>query len=299
MEVLSNALGGKKFSTWVEGPLRKKVKASWILVEPKKKEGRTALIEMARASGLALLNGKNQIMEATSTGTGQLIKAALDKNCKKIILGVGGTACSEGGAGALRALGFRYFDGKGRDLSAKPKDLGRLFSINKTLLDPRLKQTQILVLCDVKNPLLGPKGSARTFGPQKGATPKQVEKLEKILRHWAGFSAKSVKNLPGAGAAGALAFGLAAFAGAKLVPGTSQVMRALNWNAAARKADLIITGEGRLDKTSFQGKVVGEIIKRRGHAQVMVVCGSSSLSKKEIQRSHISRVARLQEFIWN
>ncbi len=291
--MLATALGGKEIRTTVEGPLGKKVRAAWSVLG----DGRTAVIEMARASGLALVHGKNKIMEATSIGTGQLIQAALAKGCRTIYIGVGGTACSDGGAGALAALGFRYFDNRGTELSANPKELLRLARIDRKHLDARLKRARIHVLCDVTNPLLGPRGSARTYGPQKGATPVQVRLLEKMLRRWSTFARPRLKNKPGVGAAGALAFGLVAFANATLVAGTPFVMKRLNWARAARGADIIFTGEGRLDKTSLQGKVAGEILKRRGKSKVVVVCGSNLLTRRQTKAAGIDQCFTLKEFL--
>ncbi len=291
LDVLYGALGGKKISTRVEGPLGRPVNAVWAKI------GRMAVIEMARASGLALVKGKKRIMEATSVGTGQLIRAALDRGCTKIVLGVGGTACAEGGAGALQALGLRYFDPKGRELSAKPKDLVRIARVEWKNFDARVDKAEIRVLCDVTNPLLGRNGSARTFAPQKGATPSQVRILEKMLKRWSALARVDAKNKKGAGAAGALAFGLAGFARAKLTPGTSFIMDALQWRSRARRAKIIFTGEGRLDRTSFQGKVVGEIVKRRGRAKVIVVCGSSALTRSQAKAARIADVVTLKEFL--
>ncbi|MCG3205135.1 MAG: Glycerate 2-kinase [Elusimicrobia bacterium] len=297
LDVLTHALDGTKKFTWVEGPLGRKVKASWALIEETKSRPRRAVIEMARASGLALIRGKNRIMEATSYGTGQLIKAALDHDCKEILMGVGGTACSDGGAGALQALGLRYYGHTGRSISAKPKDLQKLDRVDFQGLDPRLRRARIYVLCDVENPLLGTSGSARTFGPQKGATGNQVQILEKMLHHWSRFAPLQAQSLKGAGAAGGMAFGLAGFAKARLVRGTSYVMRALEWEKEAKKADLIVTGEGRLDKTSFQGKVVGEIIKHRVGVPVWVVCGSHTLTPNQLKQFYISKIFTLKEFL--
>lgn len=291
LDVLQTALHGKTITTRVRGPLGKPVLANWA------KMGRTAVIEMARASGLALVKTHNRIMDATSFGTGELIKAALDRGCGRILIGVGGTACGEGGAGALEALGLRYFDEKGRLLSAAPNDLIRLQRVDWKNFDSRLKRTDIRILCDVRNPLLGKNGSARTFGPQKGATPSQVHTLEKTLSKWARFARRDMRLKPGAGAAGALAFGLAGFAGAKLTPGTPFLMEAIQWKKAARRADVIVTGEGRLDKTSFQGKVIGEIVRRRGRAKVWAVCGSSTLTVSDAKRRGLDRLFALKDFL--
>jgi glycerate kinase len=289
LDVLLGALKGKKISTIVRGPLGKKVKADWGIV-PRR---RLAVIEMARASGLALVRGKNRIRGASSFGTGQLIKAALDKGCKTILIGVGGTATADGGAGALEALGLRYLDDQDHILSGRPVDLIRLSRIDRRGLDVRLRRTNIVVLCDVTNPLLGKQGSARTFAPQKGASPHDVEFLERLMKKWSRFANPWTKNRAGTGAAGALAFGLAAFARAKLVRGTPYVMKTLNWKKAARRASVIVTGEGRLDKTSFSGKVIGEILKNRFRAKVCIVCGTNTLSSKEWKRRGITRVEQM------
>lgn len=285
LEVLLKGLKGKVMRTRVRGPLGKPVNARWGLL-PKK----TAIIEMARASGLALVKGRNRVLEATTYGTGELIRAALKQGCRTILIGVGGTATSDGGAGALQALGLRYFDKHGRELNASPRDLLCLHRIDWNGLRAQLEKTNVFVLCDVTNPLLGPKGSARTYGPQKGATPKQVELLEKALKHWSTFSKFQVKDRPGVGAAGALAYGLAAFVGAKLVRGAPFIMKTLRWKEKSKGADFILTGEGRLDKTSFQGKVIGEIVKQRGRARVGVICGSNALTPAQLKKHHLHDV---------
>ncbi len=260
LDVLSLALRARTKRSQVTGPLGKKVWARWA-VAPKGPlvPEKTAIIEMARASGLALVSGKNKIMEATTYGTGELIQAALTSGCRRIVMGVGGTATGEGGIGALQALGLKYFDKHHQSLSGSPQNLLKIKEINWSQLDPRLRNVKIFVVCDVTNPLLGPHGSARTFGPQKGATPKQVEQLEKGLRHWARFAKFQTKNHSGAGAAGALAYGLSAFLGAQLVRGSPFIFKMLNWKKSAKKADVIISGEGQLDQTSFSGKAIGEM----------------------------------------
>lgn len=285
-------LGGRRIRTKVKGPLGRPVVAEWGLLagNQTRSAGRTAVIEMARASGLALVKGKNRILEATTFGTGELIRAALDRRCRTLYIGVGGTATSDGGAGAMEALGLRYFDRFGRRLSAAPRALERLARVDDGRLDRRLRKTKIYVLCDVKNPLLGRRGSARTFGPQKGATTKDVLFLESVLWRWSSFARRQTRDWPGAGAAGGLAFGLSAFAGARLVNGTPEIIRTLRWERAAQKADLIVTGEGRMDETSFFGKVTGEIARRRGEAKVAVLCGSTTVSRAYWKRRGIVHV---------
>jgi glycerate kinase len=288
LDCLRGALGGKLISTRVRGPLGKTVKAAWLLA-PRK----TAVIEMARASGLALLKGKNRIRDATTFGTGQVINAALDRGCTRLLIGVGGTATADGGAGAMEALGLRYFDKAGRRLSGAPSELARLHRIDATHLDPRLKKTSITVLCDVTNPLLGAKGSAHTFAPQKGATPADVIFLESVMRRWSRFAPRRFIKAPGAGAAGALAFGLSAFAGARLKPGCPFIMKALQWERAARGKEWIVTGEGRLDKTSFGGKVVGAVVRASSRAKIAVICGATPLSTVYLKHHGIYQIETL------
>lgn len=286
LDVLTANLGGRLMATRVQGPLGKPVRAAWAILPEK-----IAVIEMARASGLALVRGKNRIMKATSHGTGELIRAALDRGCREIWIGVGGTATAEGGAGALEALGLRYFDSSGRRLFSTPTDLLRLARVEWKDFDVRLKRVRIRVLCDVTNPLLGPRGSARVYGPQKGANARQVRLIEQALRRWSSFARVQTRHQPGAGAAGALAFGLSAFAGARLVRGMPFIMKKLNWAQAARRADVIVTGEGKMDRTSMQGKVVGEVLRRRGRAQVWVLCGSCVFTSEQLRRFGVYRMA--------
>jgi glycerate kinase len=190
-------------------------------------------------------------------------------------------------------LGLNYKDKNGKELSPAPNDLIRLHAVEWENLDPRLAKTKIYVLCDVKNPLLGPRGSARVFGPQKGATSSDVRFLEKFLDRWSQFApafAKATEGTPGAGAAGGLAFGLCAFLGAQLVKGTPFIMDRVKWNAVARRAAVIITGEGRVDKTSFGGKVTGEILRRRGKSHVFLVCGSAGVGARDLKKHGVSAI---------
>lgn len=289
LDVLLHAFKGKVVTTPVRGPMGNKVRAQWGFVRRQK----MAVIEMARASGLALVKGRKRILDATSFGTGELIKAALNRGCRRIFIGVGGTASSDGGAGALQALGLRYYDKDGRALSSRPRDLVRLARVEWSRFDRRLPGTKIHVLCDVTNPLLGPRGSAITYGPQKGANQTEVRFLERMLTLWARHARTQTKNKPGAGAAGALAFGLSAFAGAKLARGTPFIMEKLGWRRLAGKADIIITGEGRLDRTSFQGKVIGTILRGRGKARVYAICGKTPMKRRFLRQKGINNITQM------
>lgn len=274
--------------TTVRGPLGAPVRAEWGLFD--QNGVRTAVIEMARASGLALVKGRNRILDASSRGTGELIRAALDAGARRIVIGAGGTATADGGAGALEALGLRFYGGGDRPLRAAPRALIALRRVDRSRLDGRLRRTAVSILCDVTNPLLGARGSARTFGPQKGATPAQVALLERLMRRWSTFATVQTRNRPGAGAAGALAFGLSAFAGGRLVGGGEFIINELNWRRVARSVDWIVTGEGRLDETSFSGKVVGAVAAGKGRARLAVVCGTSALGARAWTSRGISAV---------
>lgn len=294
LDVLAKALRARIMTTAVNGPLGRRVTAKWGIAG--KGNSKLAIIEMAQASGLALLNGRNQIMKASSFGTGQLIQAALNKGCRTIFLGVGGTATADGGAGALAALGLQYRGERGRRLGPNPSELIHLKKVDWSQFDRRIRKTKIYVLCDVKNPLLGPHGSAVTFSPQKGATKKQVQILEKIMHLWSTHAKRKRKNQPGDGAAGALAFGLSAFAGAKLVEGAPFIMKIIQWKKSARKAQWIVTGEGKLDLTSFSGKVVGTIAKALPRKKIVVICGSMHMKISELKRFGIHKVILMGSF---
>jgi glycerate kinase len=209
------------------------------------------------------------------------------------VIGVGGTASSDGGAGALRALGLKYFDKAGREISEKPIEMIRLNRVDWSGFDRRVYRSKIYVMCDVKNPLLGSNGSAKTFGPQKGANSNEVDFLEKTLRLWSRFSKKNTTRELGSGAAGGMAFGLSGFAGAHLVRGSNFIIEMLNWVKFSRRTDVIIAGEGQLDLTSFRGKVIDAICKKRAPTKVYAVCGTCVLPKKFLKIKGISGVIQM------
>lgn len=312
LETLIRHAHGSWRSHLVTGPLGKRVRARWgILYNGSSFREPTAVIEMAEASGLKLLHEQNRILEATSIGTGELIAHAIHEGCKIIYLGVGGTACSDGGAGALYALGFRFVDKFGSMLKPTPQALMNIaLVLGPHRWDPfsdepnsgkvihashpmSLNKVKLVILCDVNNPLLGAKGSARTFGPQKGATKAEVELLESFLRRWSSLAFRQTRSMPGAGAAGGIAFGLSAFANATLVAGADCIMDFLDWKKDAKTTTLIVTGEGKLDKTSFSGKVIGEIVKHKSNNKVLVVCGSTTLSPVEWKKRGLTNVVAL------
>jgi glycerate kinase len=258
VEALLAAVGGERRRVRVTGPLGEPVEAEWALLA----DG-AAVIEMASAAGLALVpHGWRDPTRTTTFGVGELIRDALDAGVPRILVGVGGSGTVDGGAGAAQALGIE-FPLPGSGASTRPltgADLRDLVAVEAGDADPRLAVTDLAVACDVANPLLGPEGAAAVYAPQKGALPDQVEALEAGLAHLAALAAalephpRIGPDTPGAGAAGGLAFGLGAFFGARLVAGIDLVLTQVRFAERLRRADLVLTGEGRLDGQSLQGK---------------------------------------------
>jgi len=285
VEALVDATDGRRLTATVSGPLGDPVEAMWgMLGERSQTDGMpTTVVEMAAASGLPLLPTERRNPLLTSTyGTGQLVAAALNEGAGRIILGIGGSATTDGGAGCAQAVGVRFRDRAGCDLSdgLAGGSLSDIASVDVTGRDPRLADCEIQVACDVDNPLCGPRGAAAVYGPQKGATPAMVEQLDGGLAHLADVIAhdlgRDVRDMPGAGAAGGLGAGLVAFLGATLRPGIDIVTEAVGLADRLAGADLVITGEGRLDAQSMMGKVVygvGKVAKDAG-VPAVAICGS-------------------------
>ena len=244
--------------------------------------GRTAVIEMAAASGLGLIGPERRDpLRTTTFGTGQLILAALDAGAREIIVGIGGSGTVDGGVGAAQALGAVFTDRDNHPCRCGlgGGNLGDIFGIDISDIDPRIAEVSLRVACDVSNPLTGPDGAARIFGPQKGATSEVAERLDANLLHLAEVIRKTlgvdVKEIPGAGAAGGLGAGLVAFAGAKLESGVDTVAEALCLSRRLRGTDLCITGEGKLDSQSNSGKTTAGVAKlaRLGGVPTICICG--------------------------
>lgn len=273
---LSRSMEGELILSKVEGPLGSPVYAVWCLLP----DG-TAVIEMAAASGLLLVSGEKKDPLAASTfGTGQLIKAALDKDCKTIIIGIGGSATTDGGVGMASALGFRFLGRDGSDIGRGGGSLRDLCSIDASNADPRLGDTVIRVACDVDNPLTGPMGAAAVYSPQKGADAAEVRLLDDGLRHLADVCTQTFGTdcsaTPGAGAAGGLGFGLMTFLHATLERGVELVLDAVRFDEEVSDCDLVITAEGRFDAQTGRGKVpygVANRASRRG-VPVALIAGS-------------------------
>ena len=277
LQTLMDSSGGRILEQEVTGPLGEAVSARWGIMG----DGDTAVIEMAQAAGLALVPPeKRNPLFATTYGVGELIRHTLDRGLRRFIVGVGGSATVDGGAGAAQALGVRLLDDRNEELPFGGAALARLARIDFSELEPRVRGSRLLVACDVSNPLIGPSGASAVYGPQKGATPEMVAELEGALAHYAQVIQRGlgidVRDVLGAGAAGGLAAGLMALLGAELKPGVDIVLDVVGLDRHLETANLVITGEGRLDRqTVFNKAPVG--VARRAKARgipVIAVAGS-------------------------
>jgi glycerate 2-kinase len=245
---------------------------------------RTAVVELADVTGLRLLPGPKAPLTASTYGVGEVMAAALDHGATTIVLGIGGSASTDGGAGMLQALGVVLAGPDGEPLARGGAALAGLARIDAAGLDPRITggRCSVLVASDVDNPLLGPAGAAAVFGPQKGASPADVVLLDHALARWAELTAQvtgtDVASAPGAGAAGGTGFGALAYLGARLVPGVELVLDLIGFDAALAGADLVITGEGSLDEQSLSGKAPVGVARAAGRAGVPVVAVAGQLS---------------------
>jgi glycerate kinase len=266
------AAGFKSYQCEVVGPLGNLVTALFGL------KGQTAFIEMAEASGLSQLpGGEKSALFATSFGTGQLIRAALDQGAQHIILAVGGSATTDAGAGALQALGAQLLDESGDEIPWGGAALNDCVAINTTSLDPRLASVSFTLACDVTNPLLGPLGAARTFAPQKGATADDVELLEKSLANFASLVGGDLGSRSGAGAAGGLGFMAYAFLRAEMMSGIDLILDLVGFDSHLQGSDYVITGEGRFDSQSMHGKAPWGILQRAEKISIptILLCGDA------------------------
>lgn len=259
-DVVSHTLGAERIGLRVSGPRFGPVAAEYAWIAGQ----RTAFIEMALASGLALLSADQRDATATTTlGTGELMRAAMDRGAAKLVVGVGGSATNDGGIGMAAALGFRFLGAKGEVLQPTGANLERIQRIDAAHADPRLVDVAVEVCCDVDNPLTGPTGAARVYGPQKGASPEQVERLDAGLGHLAELIARDlgvqVRDVPGAGAAGGLGAGLMAFCGGRLRAGAELVLELVELDRKLQGADLVFTAEGQIDGQTRFGKAPGAV----------------------------------------
>lgn len=277
VETLAETTGGRRISVAATDPLGRPCTSCFGLF--KSVDGvKTAIIEMAAASGLWLVASENKPMQASTYGTGELILAALEEKCGRLIIGLGGSATTDGGTGMAAALGACFRDSSGEPLPPGGGELIILQNIDLSGLDSRLKKTEILVACDVDNPLYGPNGAAHVYGPQKGATPAQVEILDAGLKRLSDVVMTDlgidVAQIPGGGAAGGLGAGLVAFAGASLRSGVDLISDTIGLSARLAGADLVITGEGCIDNQSACGKTpvgVARLAKAAGIPAIAIV----------------------------
>ncbi|WP_294171327.1 glycerate kinase [uncultured Clostridium sp.] len=255
MQSLVDATNGKIYSLEVVGPLGNKVQAEYGILGDRE----VGILEMASASGIHLVSlDKRNPLITTTYGTGELIKVCLDKGVKKLLIGIGGSATNDGGAGVIQALGGKLLDKDGNELGFGGGELGKLHNIDLTNFDPRLKDVVVEVACDVNNPLCGEKGASNVFGPQKGATPDMVSLLDNNLKHYANIIKEQigmdVLEVPGAGAAGGLGAGLMAFLNGTLKKGIEIVIEYSGLEEKVKEADMVWTGEGSIDFQTQYGK---------------------------------------------
>ena len=299
VDALVQAAGGKKRSCWVSGPLGDKTMAAYGLLA----DGKTAVIEMSSAAGLPLVpSWKRDPFAASTWGVGQLITDALDQGCTRFIMGIGGSATNDGGAGMAAALGARLLDETGEPVTPNAAGLLRLHRIDLSALDPRLEKARFQVACDVSNPLCGPLGAAYVFGPQKGAKPEQLPQLDQALRNLGQAIlrdlGKDVMEIPGGGAAGGMGAGLIAFLGAELAPGFRIVSQAAGFEQqlAKLKPDVLITGEGRMDGQSVMGKLPVEAAKlaKQYGARTVAIVGSKGEGCEKVKEAGIDAIYELK-----
>ncbi len=256
-DALVEGLGGTFVFTEVTGPMGTAVKAKYGILP----DGITAVMEMAESSGLMLVDrDERDPWKASTIGVGEMILDAVGRGCREFIIGLGGSATTEGGIGMLTALGYRFTDSEVRNLPPYLESLGKIESIDASGVSRELSKCHFRIACDVSNPLCGENGCVRIYGPQKGVKPEEFRQMDEMMKHFAAktaeFTGKDYSRIPGAGAAGGLGFAfLSYFANASLLPGTEIVLDALNMRELLKEEDVVVTGEGRIDGQTAMGKV--------------------------------------------
>jgi glycerate kinase len=293
LQALVDASGGTVQTQRATDPLGRRIDAQWGSLG----DGRTAVIEMARTAGLALLRAeeRNPLM-TTTYGVGELMRAALRAGHRHLIVGIGGSATNDGGAGMAQALGAELLDSDGREIGRGGAALADLARIDVSGMEPALRETEVEVACDVTNPLTGEDGAAVVYGPQKGATPEMVRRLDAALVRFGEIvrrdTGRDVADVPGAGAAGGLGAGLLAFTSAELRSGADIVLEALHLEERLEGVDLVIVGEGRMDRSTAFDKApvaVARRARRRG-IPVLAVCGSLGPGYEAVHRHGVHAV---------
>lgn len=279
-----SSVGGRKKQLEVCGPNFKPIKACYAILK-----GGKAVIEMAQSSGMAVAEFGSNPVFTTSYGVGELIRDALDEGCREIIVGIGGSATTDGGVGMAAAMGARFLNEAGESIELCGGGLSELKRIDLSAYDSRVMTADFLVACDVDNPLCGENGAAAVFAPQKGAGPEDVLLLDENLRHFAEVVkaelGTDLLKIKGGGAAGGLGAGLRAFCGAKLTSGTELLLDTVGFERETKDADLIITGEGSFDRQSLGGKLPLGISRRSGSTPVAIIAGRVELSENEIKEA--------------
>lgn len=296
-EIVNYYIPSKPHSLIVSDPLFRAVKSSFLISE----DGQTAFIEMAKASGLLLLKPEEyDCMNASTVGTGELIKEAIRLNAKKVVIGIGGSATNDCGIGMATALGYRFLDKNGKELKPTGKNLLLIEHIDSSAIID-FKNIKFEIACDVKNPLTGKNGAARIYAKQKGATEREIEELEAGMIHFNEIIkkdlGKDISDIEGSGAAGGLAAGCIAFLNTNLSSGIDLVLDLSNANLHINDADLVITGEGSIDEQSLNGKVIsgiGEICKKL-NKPLIAFCGKLNLTADQIRQLNISSAYSINE----
>lgn len=279
MEALVTTMGGSIVKVQVPDPLGRLIPAEYAIVD-----GTTAVIEMSRSSGLTLLKEEERNPMLTSTfGTGQMVADALSKGCRRFIMGIGGSATNDAGTGMLEALGYRFMDAEGNVLKGRGESLGKIRHIDSSNVVEGLKDSIFIVACDVDSPFCGPKGAAYVYGPQKGATSEMVKELDEGMQAFSRLVYKEtgtdIMNIKGAGAAGGLGGALKAFLDADLKKGADMVLDAIGFDQMIEDADLVITGEGKIDSQTLNGKLPSAVARRASarNIPVMAICGRTEV----------------------
>ena len=282
VEAIADALGGRIVNVSVDGPLGAPTEAYYAISRE------TAVIEVAAACGLTLVDesGRNPMI-ATTYGVGQLIRDAILSGCRRFLIGLGGSATNDAGVGMLRALGWRFFDSDGLEIGRYAGEVGRISRIDTSMVMPELAECQFTVACDVKNPLVGPLGASHVFGPQKGATPAMADALDQALASFARLASdmygKDLSSVPGAGAAGGLGFAFLTFLDGSLRPGIDMVLDTLRFDDHIADADLVITGEGRLDLQTLMGKTPAGILRKCRTKDIPIIAIGGSIAENATQ----------------
>lgn len=276
------ALGGRKETVQVHGPYMELMEAEYGILS----DG-TAVVEMASCAGLPLVEDRKNPKKTTTYGVGELILAAAKAGSKRIITGLGGSCTNDGGCGMAAALGIRFYDAQDREFVPTGGTLKEIRRIDMSRREKLLDQIELLAMCDITNPLTGPEGAAHVFSPQKGADEGMIQELEAGMVHYASILEQTVqipkiRELPGGGAAGGMGTGMAALLGAKLIPGIQAVLDTVQIDALAEHADLILTGEGKIDSQSIHGKVLSGIARRGKALGIPVVAIAGGIDREAL-----------------